>query len=386
MKYLFTVFFALIFAGCKFTPSSNGNQDEQSIERDTLSEKQTSQDSIAFNEINYISQADTLPPLYKSIINNIIRLAQIQMDIVKYPLEDKYNLEYKQLQLETIALLDSFSTQDLRYKSMYLFNVYYYAEYYEIEPVKRSARKYLNPGDLLANNHSKTIIDKKEWNDFKGYLRVTESGAVLSSCFEQVSNSQTSNSQNFRFPLETFYNYNNTKQYFLSDDTIIAAMPNGGFESIKNVLTVWQKRGDKYYLLSILDKWLNVNIGRIWVDTVINLDAETNILIGSSNGGDQGDNWGSLWIGLWEKPTKFKIIYSLNWCSSGSDSIRKAVNYATTIDKEKLIIEIAETTKKYNQDNLSEHLIDSVRKVKIVDLKSIMGRDITRAFNFGEQK
>ena len=385
MKYLFAFFIVFIFGGCKFNPSSNGSQDDKSIEQDTLSEKQKDQDSNDLNEIGYASQVDTLPHLYKSIIDNIDRLAEIKEGILKYPLEDKYNTEYKHLQLETIALLDSLTTQDLIYKSMYLFNVYYYAERYGIESVKRSVRKYLNPGDLLDNNNSKTIIDKKEWNDFKGYLRITESGTVLSSCFEQIPNSQIPNNQIYRFPLETFYNYNNTKQYFLHDDTIIAAMPDGGFESIKYVLTVWQKKGNKYYLLSILDKWLNVNIGRVWVDTVINLDAETNILLGSSSGGDQGDNWGSLWVGLWEKPAKFKIIYNLEWFSSGSDSIRKAVNYATTIDKEKLIIEIAEITRRYKQGNLSEHMIDSVRKVKIVDLNAIMGRDMTREFNFGEQ-
>lgn len=373
MKSLLFIIYVLCLTSCNFFSAENNKN------------KVETKDSTRIKPSIGIINSDTVPELYRSIFGNIDALNEKRKEILQYPNETKYLDDYNSLLFSTSEKIDLFAKQDIAEKEEYILSLYYCAEMNEIEPLRNILKNYLSSGSLDARNYIPVVIDTSNIRNFKGYPRVTRNGKVLSSFFEYYY-SQTSGTKK-RIPeaLQPFQIISNDNQICYFHDSLIMVMSDGGFENSRNIFTVWKKKEDKYYLLTILDNWLNVSIGVQRVDEIITIDRSRKLIIGRSSGGDQGDTWKSIWLGIWEFSRKFKIVYNLKTFTSGSDTIFKITDYRYKINKQDLVVEIDEIIKSYIWRDNQTILTDSICKPNIVKVKSLFNKDITSEYNFGER-
>jgi len=373
MKSLLLITCVFCLTSCNFFSAENNKK-----------KAETTDSTVIQPSISTIN-SDTVPELYKLIFGNIDALNRKRKEILEYPNETKYLDDYNSLLLSTSEKIDLFARQDIAGKEKYILSLYYCAEMNEIEPVRNILKNNLSSGSLNATNNIQIVIDTCNIRNFKGYPRVTRKGKVLSTSFEYFNSQTSDNRKHIPYPLHPFQIISNGDQICFFHDSLIMVMSDGGFENSRNIFTVWKKKDDKYYLLTILDNWLNVSIGLQMVDEIITIDRKRKLIVGSSSGGDQGDTWKSIWLGIWEFPRKFKVVYKLETFTSGSDTIFKIADYSYKINKQDLVVEIDEIIKSYIWRNNQTILTDSISKPNIIKVKSLLSKDITSKYNFGER-
>jgi len=372
MKYLLLITCVFFLTSCNFFSAENNKN------------KVETTDSTGFQTPISTINSDTVPKLYRSILGDIYELYNKKREILQYPNENKYSDEYNSFLLSTSEKINLFAKQDLSEKEEYLLSLYYCAEMNEIEPLRNILKKYLGSGSLNAINNIQVVIDSSNIKNFKAYPRVTRNGKVLSSSFEYFNSLTSGTRKHIPESLQPFQIISNDGQICYFHDSLIMVMSDGGFENSRNIFTVWKKKDDKYYLLTILDNWLHVSIGIQMVDEIITIDRKRKLIVGSSSGGDQGETWKSKWLGIWEFPRKFKIIYNLKTFTSGSDTIFKITDYSCKINKRNLVVEIDEIIKSFIWRDNQTILTDSICKPNIVKVKLLLNKDITSEYNFGE--
>jgi hypothetical protein len=162
---------------------------------------------------------------------------------------------------------------------------------------------------------------------------------------------------------------------------MIAIQPNLGFECIKHIITIWTVKHDKYEFNTILDHWLEEGIGYHWIEDRINIDNKRKVIVGRSEGGDEGYTWGSLWLGLWEMPREFKIIYFSRWSvdpysKPQTEEIKYKLNKST---KE---ITVTNVIKDYKvEKNNHWVLLDSSWTDVIIKIDTLLDNDLTIQYN-----
>lgn len=370
MRFLLFITCVFCLTSCKFLTVEN-NKNKVEIE-----------DSTGFKPFISIINTDTVPELYRSIFGDIYELNDKKRVIYQYPNENKYLDEYNSLLSATSDKIDLFVKQDLTKKEEYILSLYYCAEMNEIETLRNILKDYLSADSLNARNNIPVAIDTGNIRNFIGYPRVTSNGKVLSTSFEYYHSLSSGTRKHIPEPLQPFQIISHSDHSYYFNDSLIIVMSDGGFENARNIFTVWKKKDDKYYLLTILDNWLNVSIGVQKVDEVVTIDRGRKLIIGRSSGGDQGDTWKSIWLGVWAFPRKFKIVYNLKTYTSGSDTNFKVTDYSYKINKRDLVVEIDEIIKSFIWRGNQTFLTDSICKPNLVKVKSLLNKDVTSEYNF----
>lgn len=146
-------------------------------------------------------------------------------------------------------------------------------------------------------------------------------------------------------------------------DKTIAVLRGFGFESVDHLISIWDKNDDNYVLTTILDQRLSVGIGTVQVDTLLDLSPNKSLIIGEKFGGDAGETWGSMWIGIWTKPRTLEIAYEKEWEGSDWLGYTEVIDYTISDD----LIMTIETLKRYGSSISGK---DSLVSSESIDLKT----------------
>jgi hypothetical protein len=324
-------------------------------------------DSIGYNyadSLNYfylnVKDDDTLPKIFNILIEDI------------YEYSNTTDSRTKTLYSTILSNIDSLIKLDIPNKNNLLTEIYNYCEYSELEGISKYI--VLRNGVIIneSSNKKDIIINSDDWKFFKGYLGTTKSGKILNPSFVKFTTIPNVVHYNITYGMDVFMGTSYKKQSYYVSDTMIAIMPNRGFESIKYVISIWRVINDKYKLITVLDSCMEIAIGGYWIEDIVSFDINKKIIIGRSMGGDEGHSWGSIWIGIWEKPRKFRIIYELGWSGEefGANPYIENLNYR--IDRSNLKFIIEKSRKNFKWENNSKNIIDSTLSRIIVDISTLM--------------
>jgi hypothetical protein len=78
-------------------------------------------------------------------------------------------------------------------------------------------------------------------------------------------------------------------------------------------------------------------IGYAMVNDLYQIDSASFVVVGETIGGDDGDYWGSVWLGLWQLPCDFRILHESEFRSSYCEKEQKLEYH---IDEDRMTAEI----------------------------------------------
>lgn len=127
------------------------------------------------------------------------------------------------------------------------------------------------------------------------------------------------------------YKNNFRNNFFVPTDTIrisnsnryLVPMNGYGFENIPYIFSIFTIENGTYSFKGLLDSFRNVSIGGIGIKEIVTLHNGINIIIGESEGGDAGDNWGSLWFASFNNFFELKAHKSFGFSSGPGESQTK---------------------------------------------------------------
>ena len=219
----------------------------------------------------------------------------------------------------------------------------------------------------------------EEFHHFGGTLFFNSNKEVRSRDFEEINFDAENGMRSFqKGPYIIGYKeFNNTFYREATCDLIyfknkiIALLADEGFEGINFIITIWEKEGEYYILKGILDKMITSAIGNVQIDTVIEYDEHRNFIIGTTSGGDAGDSWGSVWIGVWELPAGLKIVFHQYWAEL-YDGEHTSLSYRFVNPGE---IELFRKEYVFSEDEKNRSITDSISKTSCILLDSLVDKE-----------
>lgn len=376
MKSFLKVFIVLIVAGCNQSSiNSSDKQNNNDSIRDSL--KESAGDSAS--DANTIMQMSNPEMSFNQIIQDINEMGNSVSERKPFIFSKRYIPEIRRV----FYFIDSLSQTNTRSAKCQVTMLYNNARYYEIDTIiGYIAQKGFSP---VQNQAQIISVPVSEWERFSGTLAISRSGYVYYDSFNKTSFTRKYREGSPYDTLPRYFGMCYPEQRYLYADTMIALMPDEGFESIRHILTVWKQKNDDYKLITILDHWLHVAIGGIWVEQTMNLNSRQILLIGKSYGGDEGDSWGTLWVGLWTKPRQFKVIFEDGWGTVFGDTIVSS-DLSYQFDKQRHILNIQTESYRSAYSDGSDHPFDSSFCSYSVWVDTLLKKDITLPFNFGYQQ
>lgn len=224
---------------------------------------------------------------------------------------------------------------------------------------------------------SNSIIDSNEWRFLStGLIIQKDSLEKLQLIFKRIHYDSLgytidTNTLSYRFKkFENIKDYlndsfslcyleNRTKnKYHFRDSLILISLNDNGFEGISSIFVLLKLINDTQfqYLFTINRNFIE-GIGHNFIDTVISNKSKT-ILVGRSFGGDGGDIWGSIWLGVWNNFSNLEIKYFKRWENGPEDLISN--KYFFTITNNSSVIEIYQ-----NGKNNTLNLINKINVSKL---------------------
>jgi hypothetical protein len=88
---------------------------------------------------------------------------------------------------------------------------------------------------------------------------------------------------------------------------ILIQLTDGGFEHRRDVFLTARQEGGEVVVTGALAPVFRVSIGEIEIADSLSLDGGEALLLGRSSGGDDGEVWGSVWVG-WLGPRGFEML------------------------------------------------------------------------------
>lgn len=110
-----------------------------------------------------------------------------------------------------------------------------------------------------------------------------------------------------------------------STQRVFTVWSDTGFEVSKQAIVVWKRAGKQLHLEAVLDTALLAGIGSSSIGEVRPIRKGKTMLIGRTEGGDGGDNWGTVWVALWTEPRHLEILWSMDY--SGNEETQRDLVY-----------------------------------------------------------
>lgn len=315
-----------VIPGIKFIKTQK-NEFSTKILIDTTNQ---SADFITFLHQDYgktNSNIPRVPPLkasgvdepYKGYLRSILNeLTYTHHDYRQYPssrLKEKIELLENELSELLKEIKGNENTEEIR-KDTFLLDI---ANYYEMTKVTEMLLEFGFSNRKRISKDQIQYIPVEKISEFRGIIEFTREDKVLNNRFEKINFDSKPNSELYIAGFDDFCFFNDSTVFLKYHNKIVTTMHGSGFESVSHIITIWNIKEDTIYLETILDKLLFEGIGGVIIDTILPYDSNKNIIIGNSGGGDGGDVWGSLWIGVWNKPRSLKVVYIKKWIGINED-------------------------------------------------------------------
>jgi hypothetical protein len=262
---------------------------------------------------------------YKEYLHNCLydfNLASHQLNIE--PTDKLFKEIYKREHLKLLNLINFLDSNKFSYNYVKDTALLDESLYYELDSL---AKFLIDKGLINRGFVSNTTIQRVNIDSIfqlRALVRFNDNGQLISTRFEKIMYGQVSSSE-CKYPIgfSPFSVMRNSVIKF--NDKYLLVMKDDGFESVSHLLTIWHKEANFYYLDYILNKTVNVGIGGIKIEKIINIDYEKIMVVGTKSGGDGGEVWGSFWLGIITKPNYFDIIYEIG--RSGDEFKNEYLNY-----------------------------------------------------------
>jgi len=152
----------------------------------------------------------------------------------------------------------------------------------------------------------------------------------------------------FYFEPDEQWSFKNAHRQLEDEDKsrLLTVWSDCGFESSKQVIVVWRKKGNELRSETVLDHAITASIGRAFLGEIHRIAKGHHILIGRSEGGDDEAHWSTVWAALWTEPREFKIVYS-------ADSDDSAIEYTYDPQTMRLHLSKVAGAKKFEQSDVS---------------------------------
>jgi hypothetical protein len=262
-------------------------------------------------------------------IESSIRLMQNEGDLEKVHYYKK-RLNPELLNLDSLLMeLDDQSDYDLQSDSIMLKRV----TYLEIDSLTLlfSNHEYVLP-ELSVSNVT-TSINKAFDDKIFFWLQFDKRGNLVNNGLERLTYGkypERIGPDPFRFGYIPFSASQQDFHHF-GNYTVGLVESLVNYKTSYYKLTIWEEQGEHLVLKHILDSYLTQFYGQVFLDTMVQVNDTTHIVIGRKEGGEGGDYWGGTWVRKWTEPTSFEEVYGKHWVEDGTDATG-TVKYELTKD------------------------------------------------------
>lgn len=288
---------------------------------------------------------------FRTYINDLLA----RLNYYSKKIESRTNLEnFQQLQvdlIEAIQFIEEVNGYDVK-NDPYLYNA--------AKTLKLDSLIGILPANQIEEyvpNTIKPVIYK----DFDGTLVGEIKRGSNNPLFEKIM----FDNENHELKSIGYFYIRGSKNSFQNlGSYAIASMYLGESQEI----SIWKPVGDSLEMVTILNGHFGDYMSTTDFDTLITIDENSNLFVGTTSSGDGGLFGGELWVGLWQGGMTLDNLYSKEY--GGDDTYSTYLEYEL-VDDSMLIV----STRVKKLDKKFEYVdsLLSLEKVNLIDLLNQIG-------------